>query len=142
VRKTNIFLRDERDARRTTRGEASEREVRLMSTRSRMCIAGPMLDPARGWEGLVARTPAHIFRHRASRRESVESEACFKGFDVFARRARGRALRARLLPRRPNAEKSRPKATRTSERSPLLTDAFPNPPANPIAPPAGTSCLA
>ena len=92
------------------------------------------MDSARGWEGLVARTPAHIFRHRASRRESVESEACFKGFDVFARRARGRALRARLLPRRPNAEKSRPKATRTSERSPLLTDAFPNPPANPIAP--------
>ena len=64
VRKTNIFLRDERDARRTTRGEASEREVRAMSTRSRMCIAGSMLDPARGSEGLAARTPGHSFRHK------------------------------------------------------------------------------
>jgi hypothetical protein len=142
VRKTNIFLRDERDARRTTRGEASEREVRLMSTRSRMCIAGPMLDPARGWEGLVARTPAHIFRHRASRRESVESEACFKGFDVFARRARGRALHARLLPRRPNARK--PPEGGTNVGTKPFTDGrvFRTHPPTLSLPSAGTSCPA
>ena len=142
VRKTNIFLRDERDARRTTRGEASEREVRLMSTKGADVYRGVYVGlSARVGRARRSYPRAHLPTPR-SRRESVVSEACFKGFDVFARRARGRALRARLLSRRPNAEKSRPKATRTSERSPLLTDAFPNPPANPIAPSAGTSCLA
>ena len=103
VRATNIFLRDERDARRTTRGEASEREVRAMSTRSRMRIAGSMRDPARGWEGLAARTPGDIFRHRASTRESVFASRSFKGFQTFSRVARGRARRSRVLSRRPNA---------------------------------------
>ena len=40
-----------------------------------------------------------------TRKRRKRSDACFKGFDVFARRARGRALHARLLPRRPNARK-------------------------------------
>lgn len=71
VRKTNIFLRDERDARRTTRGKASEREGRALSTRSRRCPVRCMRDRTRAGEGLAARTPGDIFRHLASTRESV-----------------------------------------------------------------------
>lgn len=70
VRDTHL-LRDERDARRTTRGKASEREGRALSTRSRRCPVGCMRDRTRAGEGLAARTPGDIFRHLASTRESV-----------------------------------------------------------------------
>lgn len=52
------------------------------------------MDPARGWEGLVARTPAHIFRHRGVDAKASKAKRVLRVL-TFSRVARGGARHAR-----------------------------------------------
>ena len=92
------------------------------------------MDPARGWEGLAARTPGHIFRHRGVDAKASKAKRVLRVL-TFSRVARGGARYSRGSFPDARTLESRAKATRTSERSPLLTDAFSEPTRQPYRSP-------